>query len=141
MLRKAFVVFILIASMLLQQHGFTVLASPDQATYVTLYAHAQPAGEPGSLPILNALPEWGPQQVARLQEGEAVFSIDPPLGNNVTIDGTTTIRLWVKSDFRLVGFLAVYLSATRPNGTSIFTHAVFNDTVYLDTREIGRAHV
>src|SRR3972149_1616839 len=133
MLRKAFVVFVLIASMLLQQPSFTVSASPDQATFVTLYAHARPAGEPGSLPILNALPEWGPQQVARLQEGEAVFSLDPPLGNNVTIDGTTTIRLWVKSDFRLVGFLAVYISVTLPNRSSVFTHPVFNDTVFLNT--------
>src|SRR3990172_9000538 len=135
MLRKALVISVLIASMLLQQPSFSaVSASPDQATFVTLYAHADPGGEPGTLPILNALQEWGPQQVARLQDGEAVFSLDPPLGNNVTIDGTTTIRLWVKSDFRLVGFLGVYLSATSPNGTSIFTHAVFNDTVYLDTR-------
>jgi len=134
MLRKAFVVLILIAALLAQQPSFAVSASPDQATFVTLYAHAHPGGEPGTVPILNALQEWGPQQAARLQEGEAVFSLDPPLGNDLIIDGTTTIRLWVKSDFRLVGFLAVYLSATSPNGTSIFTHAVFNDTVYLDTR-------
>src|SRR3990170_5590664 len=133
MLRKALVISVLIASMLLQQPNFTVSASPDQATFVTLYAHADPGGEPGTLPILNALQEWGPQQVARLQEGEAVFSLDPPLGNNLIIDGTTTIRLWVKSDFRLVGFLAVYISVTLPNRSSVFTHSVFNDTVFLNT--------
>src|SRR3990172_4971324 len=134
MLRKALVISVLIASMLLQQPSFSaVSASPDQATFVPLYAHADPGGEPGTLPILNALQEWGPQQVARLQEGEAVFSLDPPLGNNVTIDGTTTIRLWAKSDFRLIGFLAVYISATLPNGTSILTHAIFNDTVIMNT--------
>lgn len=135
MLRKALVISILIASMLLQQPSFsTVSASPDQATFVTLYAHAHREGKPGSLPILNALQEWGPQQAARLQEGEAVFSLDPPIGNDVTIDGTTTIRLWAKSDFRLVGYLAVYLTATPPNGTTILTQVAFNDTVFLDTR-------
>jgi len=133
MLRKAFVVLILIAALLAQQPSFTVSGSPDQATFVTLYAHAHPEGKLGNRSILNALQEWGPQQVARLQEGEAVFSLDPPLGNNVTIDGTTTIRLWAKSDFRLIGFLAVYISATLPNGTSIFTHAIFNDTVIMNT--------
>src|SRR3990172_5920339 len=133
MLRKAFVVLILIAALLAQQPSFTVSGSPDQATFVTLYAHAHPEGKLGNRSILNALQEWGPQQVARLQEGEAVFSLDPPLGNNVTIDGTTTIRLWAKSDFRLIGFLAVYISATLPNGTSILTHAIFNDTVIMNT--------
>lgn len=134
MLQKTLAALVLVALALFQAPNSSLSAAPSNATFVTLYAHAHPEGEPGNLPILNALAQWGPQQAASLQEGEAIFSLDPPLGNNVTIDGTTTIRLWIKSDFRLTGNLAVYLTAMTPNGTSIFTHAVFNDTVFLDTR-------
>lgn len=115
-------------------HAPVASSSPDHPTFVTLYAHAAPDGESGQRAILNAVSEWGHQQAAPLQEGEAVFSLDPPLGSNVTIDGTTTINLWLRANFRLVGLLGVYITSNRPDGTSILISRVFNDTVTLDTR-------
>lgn len=129
-------VLALILIVLTSLHGVdqAAWATPDHTSLVTLYAHARPqqSGSPG--PILTASPDWGPQQAARLQEGEVVFSLDPPIGGRITIDGTTTIRLWARSDTRLAGALAVFVTVQKPDGTQSLTHPVFNDTVFLDSR-------
>jgi len=50
------------------------------------------------------------------------------------MDGTTTIRVWVRADFRLVAYLAVYLTVVTPDLGTLSVGRGFNDTVVFDTR-------
>ena len=58
MSRTTLVVLIIVAVLLLQQPDSNLSAAPNSSRFVTLYAHAHPAGEAGNVPILNALSEW-----------------------------------------------------------------------------------
>jgi KaiC/GvpD/RAD55 family RecA-like ATPase len=132
MTKQSLMALAVLLVLLLQATANTDVLSTPSRSFVTLYAHARPPSESGQGPILNAIPKWGQQQAANLQKGEAAFTLDPPLGERVVIDGTTTIRIWVRADIRLVGFLAVYLTENTPDGRSILANPMFNDTVFLD---------
>jgi len=135
MSRKTLTILIILV-LVLQSRSFVldVSSEPDDVSLVALYAHAPRGPQAGGQPILNALDQWGTQQqAARLQQGEAVFTLDPAFCKDVVLKGTATIRLWLVSDSRLSGSLAVFLAAGGPNGTRAVTPS-FNDTVFLDTR-------
>ena len=127
----AAVIFLLLL-LLLEATAPAAFALPDEATAITLYAHAPPATRNPQEPVLNALAQWGSQQSLSFQNGLS-FTLDPALGGNVSIEGTVVVRLWVRGDRRVSGFMGVSLAELRADGTSRLAYPVFNDTAFLDT--------
>ena len=118
----------------LQSAGQNAFAAQVQSISVTLYAHAPSSGELGSGPILNATPQWGAQQAARIRE-ETVFTLDPPLGSRLDVSGTWIIHLYLRADNRLSGGLSIYLTENTSDAKTRPIQPGFNNTpVFLGTR-------
>lgn len=134
MATKSLVVVVILVAVMLPL-GYPGVHAAQAVTPVTLFAHAERANSTTHGPILNAQPQWGPQQAAHLRQ-ETVFTLDPPLGGDVSFDGTSTLALWVRADNRLTGFLEVQLSELTAAGQNrTIPGFVFNNVpVSLDPR-------
>lgn len=131
---KSIVIVVILVAVMLPL-GYSGVHAAQRVTPVTFYAHAERPNSTIRGPILNAQPQWGPQQAAHLRQ-ETVFTLDPPLGGDLSFDGTSTLALWVHADNRLTGFLEVQVSeltATGQNRT-IPGFGFNNVPVSLDTR-------
>jgi KaiC/GvpD/RAD55 family RecA-like ATPase len=132
---KGLIGLILLVAVALTTSNPSVYAAAQPTTPITLYAHAQIPNSTIQGPTLNAQRQWGSQQAALLRQ-EIAFTLNPPLGGDVSFDGTSTMTLWVRADNRLTGFLQIHLSEFTADGQNrtIPGFGFDNVPVSLDSR-------
>ena len=106
-------------------------AIPQKSQNVTLYAHWN-----GSVCSLNSNPPTGPLNSADASN-TVTCSLDRPLGENLRIDGTITLTVFLRAATLLSGILHVRVTELKKTGDKVPVPGVsFDSPVSVDSRTL-----
>jgi KaiC/GvpD/RAD55 family RecA-like ATPase len=125
-LRSALAVIILLTVIM---STASISAQSPITAYIALYAHTA-----NNARILNALPSWGGMRTENVS-GTLSFNLSPSLGQNLRINGSITLTVYLRGSLAGVGNLEFALAELKSTGEQVqVPGARIQSPVVLDTR-------